>query len=402
LGKLFRCRYVKDKEELKCCTWEYHAETENEILSKFIEQAQGKHYTTGMPPDVIKSVRENIYDEVKKQEGKKLKGVFPLGVLITWVWFVCIILFSIIASILINHFKYPPEMTILEWWYVSCILFIVATWIVFFLSPRFLLVGEIPSLLTFFHYHSDFRREVESSKDLSRLYFDKARTVALPLSITGVALTFLLIVVLEHLIVKKPNSFTTYHGVLGYFGVLFSFASLAFTFFALEFLDTVANPFKGEWDHEDKVNKRFQRFFYRRAVLFGGIGLAYLAYAALSVAGAIIASVLFYKHLAFFACLASVSIGLPYLFGYYKFDEKNEVTVHKIKIRKEDEDGKSKTEISERLRPRFRRLMIFYFVLIVLIQIILCLPYLFPDKTEFHFLLIKFQFLSFESIFNLQ
>jgi hypothetical protein len=95
-------------------------------------------------------------------------------------------------------------------------------------------------------------------------------------------------------------------------------------FFALELLDTVANPFKDEWDHDpkDKLDKPTQRFFFRSAVRGGGIGLTYYVYAALSIAAISIASLLFYPHLAFFAALFFIWFGLPYMFGYYEFDKK--------------------------------------------------------------------------------
>jgi len=433
MEKIIRCRDVDFGVD---CGQEIRAQSKEEVVNQFVKHATEAHYgVTGPPPAVI----QKAYAAIRVKSGVPI-----LGLWIFVVWTGCILLFRMIIWPVQTILHRPISMTNLEWWYIYCILFILAVWILFLFSRVRILIldkeWKIPSLVSFLDENSEFRSRTATSEKLTSLYFDKARTVALPLSITGVALTFLLIVILEDYVVEekpikitaqsleslegqvpgyviqklddsiKNQEFTkeesldvlsiaigdeeaivyrksilkhaerpllTYKEILSYFGVLFSFISLALIFFALEFLDTVANPFKDEW-HQRGI-KRTQRFFFRDVDSFGGIGFTYCAYAALSVAAASIASLLFYPHFAFYACLGFIFFGLPYMFGYYEFNKDDKVVLNRKKQKQKKKQAstmKNNDVGRETLRLGFKRLMLIYFIIFGAFQYI---HYNFPD-----------------------
>lgn len=300
-------------------------------------------------------------------EMRKLEKVWHLGALILLVWSLYLFIFGIVVIFVYWVINYPNNITfnitVLEWWYLSCILFIAAVWNIFLSSPQLLWGLRIPSLATFLDDNSTLRTGKATDKE----YAKKAQTVAYPLSIVAVVLTILLTLSLDTAApdtqATQQNSPVTYIAVLKYLAVLFSFLSLASLLLSIEILDTLANPFTiRNNQNRDTPNRKL--FFYRKIpflpfpVGVGAIGLVYFTYATLSVAAVSIMSFVFYKHLALLACLFLIIFGLPYLFGYYEFKIRNRKEV--VELTPE-----------ERLKPGFKLLVGFYLTFFVIIQVVL-------------------------------
>lgn len=305
--------------------WDVRFTTEKETLRKFENHARETHYPTGVPKEIIERFLASIPE--KKDE------VLDLGLFLIPVISIISLLFTLLVIRAMGL-----ELSYLEIWYLYCILIIPTIWFIFFLTPSHLRT-RIPSLMTYLDDHSKLRTGDATSDE----YNEKVKTISVPLSVAGATNIFLLLLVQQHL--NNTNDLSDFDSILKYFSVFFSFCSIGFTILSLEILDTVANPYRTN-------DKNVKKFFYRDMGWFfklGAIGMVYLGYATLSIAGVAAISLVFYNHFSFYAAAATVFILLPYLYGYYRF-------------------GVGRVERTK-FRTDFKFLAIVYTLIIILIQL---------------------------------
>lgn len=225
-------------------------------------------------------------------------------------------------------------------WALVSLGFLLSWWVVYFSSRRF----ELPSLRTFLddksqvrwaamHTERDGDGEAEggnmdpaSSTGQDAASHDRAEhndpvltKAAFSVGAQGI---FIAIIALFLTLVLQDARGDDYHDLLRFLSVLIALITILLMIFAIDILDTVANPFRAG----ERTPDQYRQWFYRKigpGGPSGGISYAYFGFASFSVF-IIVAMAFFFPAMAGLGIATYAYLGYPLFFGFRKVSSKEE------------------------------------------------------------------------------
>jgi len=233
----------------------------------------------------------------------------PALILIAIVWLICL---SVITKYCLERQCVPlasQEITAL-----TCILFLVAWWLVYFTSP----VTGLPTLRNYLKHHSKIRGanagdSVENKESLESKSRSTISTIALFSAAMSLFLAFMLRI--------DDSNLTLFQAGLREAIVLLAFSTILLFIFSIDLLDTITNHFNNDSASADgdavtDIQKKLI-FYQSHGNIWpkGGITHAYLGYAIFTIILTMSVAYFYPNNVGYFTAFF-VYLGYPILFGY--------------------------------------------------------------------------------------